>query len=137
SLGLVALGGLIVPAGARADHFAIDLEARTAKASRTAHAEKVAVGARPKSRGVLELKAGDRVTVKWKLTSTDPKDVAKDVVVHLFIVKEETAGQQAVPRLDRDVLAETAMTMDFKPKDQAEGELTVPIAKAGCYRLRL
>jgi hypothetical protein len=152
SLGLVALGWLVGPAPLTlpsppagggegrvrgADHFAIDLEARTAKASRTAHAEAIGRGSNPKTRGVLELKAGDRVTFKWKVTNIDPKDVCKDVVVHCFLVKEEAVGQQAVPKMDRGVVAENAMTRDFKPKDKAEGELTITIENAGCYLLRV
>jgi hypothetical protein len=134
-VGLVTLACL-APAG-RADDFAIDLEARVGKTSRTAHAERLAVGAPSTGRELLELKAGDRVTVKWTLTCTARREVFKDVVVHLFIVKEEKAGQRTVPKLDRDVLAETAATMDFMPKDRAEGELTFTVEKAGAYLLRL
>ncbi len=132
---LLVLAGLLP--SARADDFAIDLEARQGKASRTAHAGQLAIGARAKPRGLLVVKAGERVTVKWTLTRTASKEVVKDVVVHLFVVKEEKAGQRAVPKLDRDVLAETAMTMDFNPKDRAHGDLTFSIEKPGTYLLRL
>ena len=122
---------------ARADEFAIDLEARADKASKAAHAEKVALGTTPKQRPVLEARAGQRVTVKWTLSSTDPKTTYKDVTVHFFAVKEEKAGQQTVPRLDKDVAVETALSMDFKPKDSNEGELSFPLDKPGVYLLRV
>src|SRR5690348_4322524 len=122
---------LLWTAVARADHFAIDLEARAGKESKTAHTEAVALGATPKPRPVLEVKAGDRVTVKWTLRCTDPKETYKDVVVHFFAVKEEKAGQQAVPKLDRDVAAESALTMDFKPTDAADGELSFTVERPG------
>src|SRR5690242_3337477 len=96
---LVLLGWLSAAAVARADHFAIDLEARGGKDSKTAHAETAALGATPKPRPVLEVKAGQRVTVTWTLRCTDPKETYKDVLVHFFAVKEEKAGQQAVPKL--------------------------------------
>jgi hypothetical protein len=127
------------PAVRAADEFAIALEARADKASKTAHAEVagLGLGTAAKPRPVLEVKAGQRVAVKWTLRCTDPKNTYKDVLVHFFAVKEEKAGQQAVPKLDKDVAAESALTMDFKPKDTADGELSLTIAQPGTYLLRL
>ena len=42
-----------------------------------------------------------------------------------------------MPKLNKDVVAETAMTMDFKPKDKAKGEVTVEIDKPGAYLVRI
>ncbi len=134
---LAALGGLFVSAAVAAEPFAIDLDVRCGKASKTAHVESAARDAKPAERAVLEIKAGDRVTVKWKLSSTDAKTVLKDVTVHFFAVQEESAGQKAVPKLDKGVVAETALTMDFGPKDKNESELTFTIDKSGWYLLRL
>jgi len=135
--GLAALGGLFTPAARAAEPFAIDLTARCDKASQTAHAESAAPLAKPKERGVLGVKAGERIAVQWKLSSTDPKGTAKDVTVHFFAVREEKVGQQAVPKLDKGVIAESALSMDFGPKDKSEGELSFTIDKPGCYLLRL
>jgi hypothetical protein len=120
-----------------ADEFAIDLEARAGKASKTAHAEAVALGRTAKPRPVLEAKPGQCITVKWVLRCTDPKTTYKDVVVHFVAVKEEKVGQPTVPKLDKDVAAETALTMDFKPQDATDGELSFTLEKAGPYLLRL
>jgi hypothetical protein len=122
---------------ARADHFTIDLGVQAGKVSQTAHAEMAAIGVKPKERAILEVKAGERISVKWALASAAPKETVKDVTVHFFVVKEEKAGQQIVPKLDRDVIAESALTMDFKPKDKTKGELSFTIEKAGAYLLRL
>lgn len=123
---------------AGADPFAIDLEAKAGKATQTAHAEAAGLGTTPKARPVLEAKAGQRVLVKWTIRCTDPKTTYKDVTVHFVAVKEEKAGQQAVPKLDlKDVAAETALSMDFKPKDASDGELSFTIARPGSYLLRL
>jgi hypothetical protein len=138
SFGLAVFGSLLVSTAARAEEpFAIDLEVRAGKASKTAHAETAALGVKPKQRGVLEVKAGDRITVKWKLSNIDPKATFNDVTVHFFAVREEKAGQQTVPKLNKDVAAESALTMDFAPKDKTEGEMSFTIDKAGCYLLRL
>jgi hypothetical protein len=84
-----------------AEPFAIDLTVRAGQASQTAHAESAARLATSKERGALEVKAGERLTVRWKLSSTDPKETIKDVTAHFFAVKEERAKQPPVPKLDR------------------------------------
>ncbi len=134
-LGLAALAGLA--AAAAAEPFTIDLEVRSGKANKTAHAESAAPDLTTQERGVLEIKAGDRVTVKWKMSGTDPSAKIANVTVHFFAVKEETAGQKAKPKLDKGVVAESALTMDFGPGDKNEGELSFTIEEAGCYLLRL
>ncbi|HEX5269801.1 MAG TPA: hypothetical protein VFW33_04905 [Gemmataceae bacterium] len=136
-LGLAAVGWLLAPAAHAEEPFAIDLTVRCGKASQTAHAESAARLAKPKERGVLKVKAGERITVRWQLAGTDRTATLKDVTVHFFAVKEEKAGQQSVPKLDKDVIAESALNMDFGPKDKNEGELSFTIDKAGCYLLRL
>jgi hypothetical protein len=133
--GIVVISGAV--ATARADHFAIDLEVKAAKVSKTARTDTVAVGVKPKPRGILEAQAGKTIEAKWTITSTAGKDTAKDVLVHFFVVKIDKAGQQTVPKLDKDVPAESALTMDFKPKDKAEGELSFTIDKPGTYLIRL
>jgi hypothetical protein len=136
---LFVCAGLFAPGVTRAEDlaFAIDLDVKTPTASKTAHADVVALGVKPKERGVLEAKAGQRVTVKWTLRNVDPRATFKDVTVHFFAVKEAKAGQTAVPKLDRDVAAESALSMDFKPKDSNEGELSFPLDKPGVYLLRV
>lgn len=136
-------GFLVVPAllfaavAARADPFAIDLVAQAGKASQTAHAESAGFGAVAKPRPVLEAPAGQAVTVKWTLRCTDSKRTFNEVIAHFLAVKEEKAGQRAVPKLDKDVAAESALNMDFKPKDAADGQLTFTIKEPGAYLLRL
>jgi hypothetical protein len=122
---------------ARADNLSIDLEVKTAGASKTAESEITALGVKPKGRGVLEAKAGKPVTIKYTVTSTAEKGKAKDVVVHCFVVKIDRVGQAAVPKLDKDVAAECALTMDFDPKDVAKGELNLTLDQPGVYLLRV
>src|SRR5439155_23819101 len=110
---------------------------RCGKASKAADDESAAPSAKLKERDVLEIKAGDRVTVKWKLHSTDPKATLKDIRIHFFAVKEERPGQRTVPNLNKGVVAESALSMDFGPKDKNEGALSFTIDEPGCYLLRL
>ena len=135
--GLAALGGLLASAAAAPEPFTIDLEVHCGKASKTAHAESAAPDAKPKDRDVLEVKAGDRVTVQWKLNSTDAKAKLEDVTVHFFAVKEDQAGQQAAAKLTRGLVAESALVMDFGPEDANEGKLSFTIDKPGSYLFRV
>jgi len=134
---LMGFFGLFVAPMARADHFSIDLEAKAGEKSRVAVMDTTALGAKPKSRGVLETKTGKPITVKWTVKYTAKQGMVKDAMIHFFVVKEEKVGQAALPDLNKDVAAESALTMDFKPKDKTEGELTFTIEAAGNYLLRL
>jgi hypothetical protein len=136
-LAVILLSGFFPSAPVRADHFAIDLEVKADGARKTVKADRAALGVKAKEREALTAKAGATMTVKWTVTSTAKTGVVKDVLVHFFVVKEEKLGQASVPKLDKDVAAESALTMDFKPKDKATGELSFTIASPGIYLLRL
>lgn len=134
---MVVVGWLLGSPAAWANHFTIDVKVQAGKEGKTAHAETAGFGVKPKARGIIELKKGQRVTVKWVLQSAAARGKVEDVLVHFFVVQEEKAGQRAVPKLTQDVTVETALTMDFKPKDKAESELSFQIDKPGVYLLRL
>ena len=46
-------------------------------------------------------------------------------------------GQRAVPKLTKDVSAESALTMDFGPGEKAKGGLRFTIDRPGLYLMRL
>lgn len=133
----IVAGWLHASLEAQAQGFAIDLEARAGAASKTAHAEVAAPSAKPKERGILTVAAGDNITVRWNVRNADAHTTFKDVVVHLFAVAESVTGEQAAPKLDKKVAAECALSMDFKPKDAARGDLSFTLNKPGSYLLRL
>ncbi len=141
SIGLgfsLALSLTFLSAGlAQAADFAIELTVQVGKASKTAREEKADIGVKPKKREVLRAKAGDKVQVRWVMTNRDPKATVKNVLVHFFAVKEDELGQKVMPKLDKGVLADTALIMDFSPKDQAKGELNVTVPRSGPYLFRL
>ncbi len=133
-VGLLGLAFVSLPA--YADHFTIDLEVKSPTATKTAHAEKLAPGEKAKPRLVVETKAGETLTVKWTLTSVSAQELS-DVLVHCFIVREKALGQTETPKLDKDVLYESALTMDFKQKDKASGQFVLKAMKPGFYLLRV
>jgi hypothetical protein len=135
----VILVWLAVSVPARADHFTIDLEVKAPKADKTVHAETLGLGIKAKPRAVLEIQAGDTITIKWTLASAG-KDVVKDVQVQLFIVKIAKPGDPPPsPRdFDKEAILQTALApLDFKPKDKTEAELSQLVDKPGTYLLRL
>jgi hypothetical protein len=121
----------------RADHFTVELKVQAGKSSLSAATETASLGAIPKKRGVLQVKAGNRIIVRWTLTNKAPKEPLKNVLVHFFAVREKEIGQKTTPKLNKDVAAETALTMDFNPKDKAQGELDFTLEQAGPYLLRI
>lgn len=136
-VGLAALGGLGAAAPPAEEPFAIDLEVRAGKASKVAHAQPATRNARPREGDVLETRAGEPLTVRWKLSSTAPKATLKNVLVHFYAVKEEKPGQQGASGRKRKVVAETALRMDFAPKDRNEGQLRFTIDTPGSYLFRV
>lgn len=122
---------------ARGDHFSIDLKVQAGKNSKSAQEETASLGSKAKKRAVLNAKVGDRIIVKWTLTNKDAKTAAKNVLVHFFAVKLEELGQKTTPKLDKGVVAESALVMDFNPKDKTQGELSFVVDRAGPYLLRV
>jgi hypothetical protein len=125
------------PAPLLAGHFTIDLKVEAAGASRTVHAQTAILGGKPQSRPSLEGAAGKPIAIHWALINANTREAFKDVLVHFFVVKEEKAGQPTVPKLDKHVEVESALTMDFKPGDKAQGEQTFQIDRPGVYLVRL
>lgn len=133
-IALIALRGLSAVA---AEPFTIDLEVRCGKAGKTAHAESAAAGAKPNERPLLEVKAGDKITVHWKLSGADAKAKIEDVTVHFVAVREDQANQPPAHKLTKGVVAESALIMDVGPKDVNESELSFTIDKPGYYLIRV
>jgi hypothetical protein len=114
----------------------IDLRVQAGKKSQSVQAELVALGAEPKMRAVVENQAGTPIKVAWTLTNSTQGEL-KNVVVHFFTVKEENLGQKTIPKLTKDVTAESALSVDFSPGEKARGGLTFTIDRPGFYLLRL
>jgi hypothetical protein len=136
----MVLGSLLVLVDAVAvcaDHFTIDLEVKAGKAKKLVHAERLEPGQKPKTRAVFEVPVAKEIRVQWTLSCTAPQGTFKDVIVHFFVVQEDKIGQPTTPKLNKEVAAESALTMDFTPGEKAKGEMKLEIARPGAYLLRL
>lgn len=122
---------------ADADEFAIELKVTAAGASKTITGQAAAIGVKPRPREVLRVKSKERLRVEWTLTNIDQAKSFKNVLVHFVAVKQERPGQPNVPKLDKGVVNEAALTIDFAPKESARGAITFTLDAPGAYLLRL
>jgi len=91
---------------------------------------------KPRSRPVLHVQANRTVWVRWQVTKSKSLGTFQDVMVYVFAVQEAKVGQQKVPKLSDRVAYESALTMDFTPKDQAQGRFQLKFERAGSYLVR-
>ena len=134
SFGLVLFLGLLGSA-AHADPFTINLVARAGKEQATAVNR--TADAKPQPRAILIAERAVPITVQWTVRHAAAIATAKDVLVHCFVVRQEKPDQPQVPKLTKNVALESALTMDFRPRDRTEGAFTLTIPQAGCYLIRL
>lgn len=88
-------------------------------------------------RQVVQLTPGQQVQVLWLARNTSRQQTLQDVIVHFFVVKEEELGQAQVPKLDKNVAYEGALTMDFKPQEKAAWRFQLQLPEPGSYLLRV
>ena len=86
---------------------------------------------------IVKAKAGQTLTVDWVATNTGDTDTLTGLRVHFFVVKIDKAGQEKVPKLDKDVVHEGILSLDFKPKEKASGRFGLTIRKPGSYLVRV
>jgi hypothetical protein len=137
SLILVFLVGVNGLTPIRADDFTIDLKAQAAKQAKSAKVTYPAPDPKGQPRAILMADVKTSITVKWTVRNTDKAATVKDALVHFFVVKEEKPDQRDVPKLNKNVVVESALTMDFKAQDKTEGEITFTVPNQGSYLLRL
>jgi hypothetical protein len=137
-LGLMITATILwVTSAARADHFSVSLEISNGKEKQSATTQTDP----PKEqklirRPVLEGSSDSHFTATWKLTATGTETL-KDVLVHFYVVRIDRAGQAPPPLEPRDVVIESAMTMDFEPKGAAGATLKFQAPQAGTYLVRI
>lgn len=126
-----------IPSLARADDFTIDLNTQAGKKTEKAEAKYPAPDMKQTPRAVLLTAVDTPITVKWTVRNGDKAATAKDVLVHFFVVKIDKADQPEVPKLTKNVVVESALTMDFKAKDKSDAEISFTVPNPGRFLLRL
>jgi hypothetical protein len=86
---------------------------------------------------VLRVKAGQRLIATWKVTCTAKRKIT-NMLVHFYVAGEKAAGQKEAPDLRKpNVAVESAVTMDFDPKDQASATMPFALDAPGAYRVQV
>ncbi|MBI1371743.1 MAG: hypothetical protein GC159_03140 [Phycisphaera sp.] len=136
TLGAMALLGAAGPA--RAGDFEATLEIASADAKQKAVEMDVpAASAKPIERPVFHVKAGQPLRSKWRVTCVADAKVV-DIVVHFYIAHEDKVGQATQPDLSEDnVSVESAVTMDFDPRDFTSADMPFTLDEPGAYRVQV
>jgi hypothetical protein len=134
---LVMLLSGFLPGLVLANHFTVTLELTDGSNKQTANTETEPPKAREiVVRPVMQSKLGAKCTAKFQLTCNS-KETLKDVLVHFYVVKIDKAGQEPPPLEPKDVVIETAQTMDFAEKGTTSAELEFVPDHAGLYLVRV
>ncbi len=90
---------LIFSTPARAEHAKIELVVAGGGNQVTAHVDQTPPEWGKNPRKVLKVKANEPVRIRFLLTNIYPHKTLENVVVHLFVVRQEKVGQKEVPDL--------------------------------------
>lgn len=87
-------------------------------------------------RTVMRFAKGSRVTADWKVTNVG-KQPLTDVLVHFYVVRIERPGQAPPPLEPKEVVIESALTMDFPVNGSTSAAVQFLPDKAGTYLVRI
>lgn len=121
-----------------ADDFSIAIQVKSPKRQgKTQRTRQTPGKSDGKSRPSFKLKAGAGADLIWEAANTSADKKFKNVLVHVFIVPVDKVGQARPPKLTKNVAYESALTMDFAPKEKAQWKHTLRLNAAGVYLLRV
>jgi hypothetical protein len=136
-LGL-ALGCVLTTATAGASDFEIRASIKSdGRETQTERTNQSPSQNRTLPRPVMEVDRNTAVLFSWHAENTGKSETFEDVLVHFFVVEEKKTGQIQVPKLSAGVVYEGALTMDFRPRDKANWQMTLKIPDAGSYLVRV
>jgi hypothetical protein len=127
----------IAPTAALAEHAKIQLEVAGRRDQVTAYVDQTPPEWGKNPRPVLKVRPNEPVKVQFLLTNVYPHKTLENVVVHFFVVREEKAGQKAIPDLKGEVVLESAFDMDMKPGGKAGQRTSFKIDEPGSYLVRI
>lgn len=136
---VIAVAAALAAAGAApAADFAMTLQVQSPQGKATGvETDTGDVSSELAQRPVLRVKAGQQLRATWKVTSTAQRKIA-DVLVHFYVAGETAAGQKDAPDLSKpNVAVESAVTMDFDPKDHVSATMPFALDAPGAYRVQI
>jgi hypothetical protein len=134
----MALGCVLTTAAAAASDFEIRVSVKSeGRETRTERTDESPSRGRSQPRPLMEVGRNATVVLSWRAENTGKAETFEDVLVHFFVVEERKAGQAAIPKLSAGVVYEGALTMDFRPHEKADWQMTLKIPDAGSYLVRV
>jgi hypothetical protein len=130
------VGGISAPS-VLAEHAKIRLDVNGRRDQVTAYVDQTPPEWGKNPRPVLKVRTNEPVKIQFLLTNVYPHKTLENVVVHLFVVREEKAGQKEIPDLKGEVVLESAFEMDLKPGGKAGQRTTFKIEDPGTYLVRI
>ncbi len=134
---LVLGASLALPIPGRAEHAKIDLDVVAPGGQETAHVDQTPPDWGKAPRPVLESGVGEPIRIRWLLTTVYPHKTLEGVVVHFYVARQESVGQQSLPELDDGVVLEVAFDVDLKPGAKSGARSTIRIDEPGAYLVRV
>jgi hypothetical protein len=130
--------GLALSTSAWAEHAKITLDVVAPGGQQTAFVDQTPPPSGKNPRPVLKAKAGDPIRVNWVLTNVYPHKTLENVVVHVFIAREDKVGQKDLPDLTGDdIVLESAFEIDLKPGAKVGQKNLLRIDHPGAYLVRV
>ncbi len=132
------------PLSGRSEHANIDLRAirlapgdGQAQEEASAHADQEPPAGGHNPRPLLKVKVGEPLALQFVLTNTYPHGDIKGAIVRYYVVREEKAGQKALPDRSHGTVTEGRFQLNFKPKGRTGARVNFTLKEPGAYLLRV
>ena len=86
---------------------------------------------------MVEAVAGEDISLEWRMRSEFPHGIMRNVVVRLFVAKEEEIGQKKTPDYNGPTVLNNTVTADFLSHHTARGLLHFRVSEPGSYLVRI
>jgi hypothetical protein len=129
--------GLVATKPAKAEHFDIGMICRTSKGLAECGWDTYPPEGGINKRQVVSAVAGEDVSLEWRMRSEFPHGVMRNVVVRLFVAKEDEIGQKKEPDHDGPTVLNNTLTADFLSHHTARGLLHFRVTEPGNYLIRI
>jgi hypothetical protein len=122
---------------ARAEHFDIDLVVRTSQGQAEASWDTAPPEGGLNRRESVTAKVGEEILLEWRMRSEFPHGTMKNVVVRLFVAREQEIGQTELPAADAPHVLDNSFTADYLPHHTGRGHVRFRVMEPGNYLVRL
>jgi hypothetical protein len=85
------------------------------------------------TRLLVHARAGESPRIRWFVQNRDRKRPTPEAVFHLFITREERAGQDLPRDPQRGTLLDNSYATELAPGDSTTGTCQIPIDEPGIY----